>query len=165
MKTNIEIDQYKAALSYDPETGVFRWKSKVCKRIPLGAEAGFKKWHGYIYIQMNGCAVAAPRIAFALMKGHWPEAEIDHINGCKHDNRWINLRPATASQNRANMGLGSRNKSGFKGVHWNQKNQKWRASIRVDGRHLSLGLHQDVERAAKAYRDAAEIHHGEFANF
>ena len=40
---------------------------------------------------------------WAVCKGCFPEQQIDHINGNKHDNRIENLREVSASENRMNM--------------------------------------------------------------
>ena len=51
---------------------------------------------------------------------------IDHRNHNTLDNRRLNLRAATMSQNLANRkGNESRNTSGYRGVTWNKKCKKW----------------------------------------
>ena len=40
---------------------------------------------------------------WAVCKGRWPEQQIDHVNGDKHDNRIINLREVSGSENKMNM--------------------------------------------------------------
>lgn len=77
--------------------------------------------------------------------------EIDHINGDGMDNRRINLRVCTHSQNMLNMKITSRNTSGYKGVHFHKKLNKWRARICVNGRKICLGVFSDIKEAAKAY--------------
>lgn len=89
----------------------------------------------------------------------WPLT--DHINGNSLDNRRVNLRPATKSQNGANRVIGVNNASGFKGVHLDRN--RWRAVVRLDGRLVSLGYHPTAEDAARAYDAAALEHFGEFA--
>ncbi len=88
---------------------------------------------------------------------------VDHINGDGLDNRRRNLRPVTAQQNAANMRLRGSNRSGYKGVSFRDDTSKWRAYIRADGRHCSLGSFPTAEEAARAYDAAALSMWGEYA--
>jgi hypothetical protein len=94
----------------------------------------------------------AHRVAWALARGAWPKDEIDHKNGVASDNRLENLREAThveTGQNRPRRTAS--NTSGLSGVYWHRGSHKWRARIRVGGRHHSLGLHHTREAAYAAY--------------
>lgn len=91
----------------------------------------------------------------------WPL--VDHINGDGLDNRRANLRHATTAQNQRNARLRSDNASGFKGVHWDASQRRWKAQISVGGKRLSRGRYLTAEEAAHAYDDAARELHGEFA--
>lgn len=92
-----------------------------------------------------------------------PGFETDHANRIAIDNRRANLRYATRQQNARNRGTGARNTSGFKGVSLHRQTGKWRATIRVNGNLISLGLFAASEDAARAYNSAALQHFGEFA--
>ena len=56
---------------------------------------------------------------WAVCKGCFPEQQIDHINGNKHDNRIENLREVNASENRMNVlhPWKSNAKTGLPGVY------------------------------------------------
>jgi hypothetical protein len=88
---------------------------------------------------------------------------VDHINGDGLDNRRANLRPATHAQNMRNTRLTSSNTSGFRGVYYRKDRGAWAAQIVVDGRRIYLGRFSDAVEAARAYDEAARLHHGEFA--
>jgi len=89
--------------------------------------------------------------------------EVDHINGDPLDNRRANLRIVTHGQNQKNMKISADNKSGYKGVSWHKKANKWQAHIRLKCASKYLGLFTDIKEAAKAYNSAALEHFGEFA--
>jgi len=92
-----------------------------------------------------------------------PGKVVDHANGNKLDNRRANLRVCSAAENLRNRKRAKSNKSGFKGVYSDRS--KWRAQIRIDGKKICLGTFDSPEIAHDAYRQAARVHHGEFARF
>jgi len=88
---------------------------------------------------------------------------VDHANRDGLDNRRANLRPATRSQNARNRTVRSDSVSGFKGVYWDARAQRWEARIYVAGRGIWLGRFDDLVDAARAYDAAAREHYGEYA--
>ena len=89
--------------------------------------------------------------------------QVDHIDGDSLNNQKHNLRVCTDSQNKFNRGVSKRNKSGYKGVHWNAQRKKWCASIQENKNKFVLGFFEESVDAAKAYDEAAKKHHGRFA--
>jgi len=87
----------------------------------------------------------------------------DHINRNTLDNRRINLRPATKSENAINRGKQINNTSGFKGVCWHKACRKWMAAITVNQRQINLGIFKNKIDAAYTYNKAAIKYFGEFA--
>lgn len=89
---------------------------------------------------------------------------VDHINTDSLDNRKANLRLATHSQNSCNSRRDKSNTySRFRGVSFSKRKGKWFAAIRVNGKKTWLGYFANEEDAAKAYDEAAQKYHGEFA--
>ena len=91
------------------------------------------------------------------------ERLVDHRDGNPLNNRRSNLRLATKAQNVWNSCKRKNNTSGFKGVCWHKPARKWRASISLQGKTVSLGYFTNPVLAANAYDKAAREHHGEFA--
>lgn len=90
--------------------------------------------------------------------------EVDHINGDPTDNRRENLRLATTSQNRANIGKPGHNTSGVKGVSFYKRTGRFRAFLQSGGKHFHLGYFDTLSEAQEAYNRAAGQYFGEFAN-
>lgn len=88
---------------------------------------------------------------------------VDHANGNRLDNRRENLRICTRSQNQWNRGAQSNSKSGVKGVFWDARRQKWRASIKQHRKEKHIGYFDSIVDAANAYAIAAAQMHGDFA--
>jgi hypothetical protein len=161
--TKAEIDAW---VRYDPDAGRFYRLADAGRWYRAGQElTGTINSKGYIMLGFRGRPISAARTAFLLMDGKWPEAIVDHINGVRDDNRWRNLRLATASQNCSHR-TGRIGKSGFRGVkvHPGNKTNPYFANITVEGKIMHLGFFPTPEEAAQAYRKAATIHHGEFTN-
>lgn len=84
------------------------------------------------------------------------DMQIDHINRDKLDNRLENLRAVSRSVNQHNRKLNRNNTSGHKGVYWHKQKGKWHVQIMVNRVKKSLGLYDNVEDAANAYKEAAK---------
>jgi AP2 domain len=59
--------------------------------------------------------------------------------------------------------LSANNKSGFRGVSWYRRDQKWVAQITFNRRVIRLGCFADIKQAARAYNKAALRYRGEEA--
>jgi hypothetical protein len=87
---------------------------------------------------------------------------VDHKDGNGMNNRRLNLRSASNTQNQHNAKISKVNTSGSKGVHWRADIGKWAARIRVNGNRKTLGFFSDIQSAAAAYEAASKQFHGEF---
>jgi HNH endonuclease len=154
-------ERLREVLSYDPETGIFTRVKQTSNRIRVGDIAGSLNNTGYLLIRVDGIKYSAHRLAFLFMLGRWPDAEVDHINLIRSDNRWSNLREATHAENKRNSWVSRRNTSGFKGV--NKRGNRWYARIRADGDQIHLGYFATPKEAHAAYCRAAAKYHGKFA--
>jgi hypothetical protein len=94
-----------------------------------------------------------------------PVSYVDHINNNSLDNRRENLRLATPSQNAMNKKMRSDNRTGFPGVRFVWRQNRYHARIGVGGKRISLGYFKTAEEAHDAYKSASLKYHGEFSPF
>lgn len=166
----ITADELRKLLTYDPASGNFTWlpregddpHTRTFNTSFAGKVAGnVHKKLGYRVIMIYGRNFGAHRLAFLFMTGKWPNAEVDHINLDRADNRFLNLRHATQAQNGANRTKYRNNTSGWKGA--SRYRSGWRAQIQVNGENIYLGTYRTPEEAHDAYCAAARQNFGEFA--
>jgi len=182
-KAELPTPEYlQEALDYDPATGGLMWKHRP--RHHFKTEAACKSWNAQYSGKPAGCVMRrrgqsegrrhicvdyrhylAHRIVWALNKGEWPDGPLDHAYNRPDNNRVENLRPASLSENQWNRGPQRNNRSGAKGVGWHRASGKWRARITVGGKHIYLGLFDDLEDAKWAYAAAALKYHGAFGRW
>lgn len=161
-----EIEDLKELLDYDPDTGKFTWKVRRGGIITKGSPAGTVRRNdsnAYISILIDGKGYQAHRLAYYYMEGHWPKGDLDHINGNGLDNRWINLRVVTSSENSRNKKIRTDNSSGIQGVYWHKQICRWIARIRNAGKTIHLLTTQDFFLACCA-RKSAENKYGYHPN-
>ncbi|MFM8899174.1 MAG: HNH endonuclease signature motif containing protein [Burkholderiales bacterium] len=146
----IELKQW---LSYEPETGVFRWLKPPKPGIKVGAVAGSITRNGYRRIQICGRSYRANRLAWMFSHGVEPVWLVDHIDGNRANDRIANLRDVSAATNSQNRhGAQLNNKTGILGVC--KVGKGYRASIQVNGVKRHLGTYPTPELASAA-REAA----------
>lgn len=148
----LDLTQGKATLVDDD---VFAWASRV-----RAHASQVKPGYFVACVMLNARPRYLHRVILAAPKG----VMVDHINHDALDNRRANLRLATASQNNCN----ARKRRGFcssayKGVGWSKDEERWQASIRLNGKSRFLGYYDSEADAAAAYNVAASKIHGAFA--
>ncbi len=165
-------------LDYTPETGSLVWRARSAGMFLSGKQSAAHNaaiWNGkfagkplevsgrYARASIFGRRYYAHRIAWAMFYGAWPEREIDHINGNKHDNRIANLREVTTQENSRNIPVKSNNSSGALGVRWRAHANAWEAYICIDRKYRHIGYFK-AKADAIAARKATERTHGFHAN-
>jgi len=158
------LEDLRAVLNYDPQTGIFSWRKQTGQRGRIGQAAGSKTDEGYIAIKLNARTHKAHRLAWLLHYGALPKENIDHINRVKDDNRIANLRLASNAENCRNSTKRVTNKSGYKGVCWHKNKKRWRAQICHNYNVLWIGDFNTPEAAHNAYQKKALELQGAFAH-
>lgn len=116
------------------------------------------KWRthskGYV-VRMVGGRKDAHMIYMHRLINKTPRGmETDHINRNKLDNRKCNLRSVFGTENQLNTGLWGHNTSGYKGVVWNKKLNKWQAQIQIAKKNRNLGCFDDIKKAYEVRTEA-----------
>jgi hypothetical protein len=178
-KTLPAVEFLLACFDYDPGNGELRWR--IRPRDHFSDQRICDSWNtnyastvagtvtmpsGYLTVgirKVTGRAIEryfVHRIIWKMVTGEDPAQTIDHADGDQTNNRWPNLRSATASQQQWNQPRNAANTSGYKGVY--RSRGRWRAMIRTGGPRRSLGTYSSPQEAAAAYEAAARRLHGEF---
>ena len=166
------VDYLRLVFRYDPENGKLYWRARP--REMFKSDRDWRAWNtlyaekeafyskdrkGYLYGTLLGGKHRAHRVIWAIVKGIWPEGEIDHEDGVRDNNRFVNLSDVTTQANRKNACLVSHNTSGVNGVYRNNKTNKWAAQIKIDGWPQHLGTFESFDDAVAA-RAAADVKYG-----
>lgn len=88
---------------------------------------------------------------------------IDHINRNPKDCRRNNMRKCTQRDNVKNKGLYSNNMSGYNGVHFDKKSNKWISYINCNNKRIYLGRFNNKTDAINSRLLAEKQYFGEFA--
>lgn len=123
------------------------------------------KWHlskGYARAttRENGfCeSIRMHRLIINAPKG----VHVDHINGNKLDNRKENLRICDSQKNQGNSKLRKDSTTGYKGVSFDKRKNKYHSRMRVQGSLIHIGYFESSLDAARAYNIAAEEWYGQY---
>lgn len=159
---SLTAEQARDLFRYEPETGLLYWRATGKGRGDISLPAVRLNGHGYWIVCVNYRRYRAHRVIWLMERGEWPAHELDHINGDRADNRMVNLREVTTSQNQMNRRKAKNNTSGVTGVSWHSIGKKWAVELWVRGRKRYFGLHEDLEFAELVSSEARRKYHGEF---
>ena len=158
IKSDLTAEYVRSLFLYDPESGIVSHKPR--KGVRSLGRAGCVN-SGYRRLKINQIPYQEHRVIWLMMTGEWPPngMEPDHKNLDKTDNRWINLRLSTHSQNAHNAKPRVAGK--LKGVFKNGK--RYMAVIGIGGKQMYLGTYDTPEMAFSAYSEKLQSIAGEFA--
>lgn len=161
--SKISHAQLKEIMHYDPETGLATSlvNRRTCK---IGNILGTLDNRGYIKIKIFNIDYRMARLIWFYMTSKWPEGQVDHKDTDKTNNKWLNLREATSSENCTNRNVRCTSRTGVKGVGINAYG-KYYTGIKIKGVYRYIGTYETLNEATEAYANAAKENHGEFANY
>jgi hypothetical protein len=145
-------DELKARYHYDPETGVFTHLESRGKG-RAGQTAGAVDRFGYVEMRFCNRLFKAHQLAHLYMTGEFVQKpySIDHINGVRDDNRWVNLRVADYHQQVWNSPAHRHNQTGLKGAWPCKTTGRWVSMLQDGQRRIWLGRYDTAEAAHKAW--------------
>lgn len=117
---HITPELLRQLIEYDPLTGLLVWLPRADNLAFTSRWAGnpalaYTDTNGYLYGRVMFQRVYAHRAAWMIETGETPD-DIDHLNGVRNDNRFVNLKDASRSHNMRNRALSRNNTSGVPGV-------------------------------------------------
>lgn len=123
--------------------------------------------HGYVHLTGTEAERPIFRTQLTRLIMNAPEGmDVDHISGDRSDNRKVNLRICTRSENLQNMKKRPSTLGPFKGISYAPTyagKKKWSAEIRRGTVRCFIGRFMTSEAAARAYNEKAVELFGEFA--
>ena len=140
----------KELLTYDPETGLWVWKTN-------GKNAGWARKDGRKKIGINGKEYYASVLAWFYMTGEWPELDVDHENRIRGDDRWSNLRQLTRSHNLYNSKRKRTKHDLPRGVHLHGK-RRFKAIYQKNYKLVHIGSYDTPEEASEAFQTFMKEH-------
>lgn len=152
----LSAERARELFSYDPLTGLVTWKVSPSNNVPGGTRAGSDNGNGYLRVRVDDKLCYVHRLAWLLQAGEWPDT-VDHINGIRSDNRWVNLRSVPKAVNNQNQRPRGRDLP--MGVQANGSG--FTSKLTSGGVQKYLGYFGDPEQAHQAYLKAKrELHVG-----
>jgi hypothetical protein len=163
------VEEYKDIIDYEDTYQISNFgnvRNKTTGRILKPTEGKTDKYY-YISLCKNGKQKNTK--IHRLVASHFVENSdnklfVDHIDNNKLNNIYTNLRWATQQENNRNKIIYSNNTSGFKGVVFDKRYNKWQARTRIDGKSICFGSFDKIEDAVEARVKAVNKIFGEFTN-
>jgi hypothetical protein len=148
----LTLEALSEILNYDASRGEFFWKKRLGPRCVLSKKIGSQTSAGYVKVMICRKHYLLHRLVWLFETGEWPAVELDHINGVRNDNRFVNLRLADRSIN-------TQNRHAYGGVSYDTQKNSWRARITTNGKCTYLGRYKTEDEARRAYLVAKQKIH------
>ena len=153
MKDLVSLDLLNKCFTYNEITGEFikvmkfNWKGDLIKCKPKVVQT--LNSYGYYQVNFKNKVYLVHRLICYIMNGEYPDrdVDVDHINGVRTDNRWVNIRLVDRGENLKNVGMRSDNTTGIKGVHYEKSSGKYFTFIYHNSKRVVLGRFNTIDEA------------------
>jgi hypothetical protein len=164
----LTVDKIFSRLDVDIESGVCRWVDATKHHRNLigeiaGGVRGGRSGKAYWVIKLDGTPYKRAQIVLTVSTGVWPNETVDHINGNSLDDRSVNLRHATWTQNAWNHKKRAKRSDLPMGVRVPPNSKGFQARVACNKKTYHLGVYSTPELAHEAYRAKRLELFGEFA--
>lgn len=148
----IKLTQNKYALVDDEDfdrLNQYRWQAELNGHV----------WYAKRRDNKNNKNIKMHRVIMKTPDG----VKTDHMDRNGLNNQKSNLRICTDSENAWNRKKRIDNISGFKGVSYHRKTNKWQARIMINGTDFYLGLFTTKLKAYEKYCKVSVKYHGKYS--
>jgi hypothetical protein len=145
--------------------GYLYWKNRPNKSLDVSKPITRSNKLGYILVEYRTVIYRVHRILYQIYHSIEKLSDdliIDHIDCNVKNNSKENLRESDKSTNGMNRGKQENNSTGYKGVVYHKKANKYMSQIEFNKKHYYLGLFDTPELAHKDYCEKASELHKEF---
>jgi hypothetical protein len=101
-------------------------------------------------------------LIFMYHHGYVPNL-IDHMDNNYLNNKIENLRELNTQLNTSRAGMFGHNTTGYRGVRFRPRDNKYIVNIKVDGYGYYCGQYEDIEFAASVYNYISQLIFGEYS--
>lgn len=171
-RTNNDLNDYRI-IGNDVFFNLYNQKNEKVGEFIIDKEdiekVKYKKWryshrHVVTGLPAKGTQQDLSHVILGFNPKENPNLVVDHINGDANDNRKSNLRVCTQSKNVCNKSFMSNNTSGFIGVSYRKKKDRYDPEIRFNETRCHLGYTKTLEEAVYKRYIAEQLLFGKYAN-
>lgn len=152
--SNLTNTRALECFNYDTETGNLIWRVSNSNRIKVGDVAGAVMPNGRRSTSVDGEHYLVHRLVWFHQKGEWPRYNVAQVDGDYLNTRIENLVEETPSQTIKKTELRSNNKTGVKGVTWDEAKNEYAVFAYIDGKSIFHSRHKSLEAATEASKEA-----------
>lgn len=165
-KNQLDVNQVRAIFIYD--NGELLWNISRNNSISIGDVAGYIDKGLYKRLEYNGKSYYCHVLIWNYFNGLIPDdMTVDHKIAIRKGgtNHIENLQLLSMQNNIIRRNMQTNNKTGFRGVSFCNKRQKYVAQLMFNKKNYNLGAYHSPEEAALAYNTKAAEIFGEYATF